>query len=144
MPRILGVEKNELRLMDNLSGSEIVLYYRNPTTQERAGYMNDTVRREGNKVKTLFAETRAKYGPKILIGFREGDFLVQEMGEAVAFSSDPSSPVFRTDWKEILKREAGDLLDILALQVFENSARLAEKVESVADEPIEAEDAEKN
>ena len=123
MARILGAGKNTLRINDNIGGGEIELYYRNPTTAERVAYSNESVSRSGRKVKMSVGDTRAKYGPKILTGIREGDFVDAE-GRPIA--SDEESPNYRPDWKDLISEHAGDLVQLLAASVFEAAAELAE------------------
>lgn len=135
MPRRLTDRPNELRVHDHISGSEIVLYYRLPTTAERAAYMNEMFRREGRKVRVAIGETRLRHGLAILCGVREGDF---EADDGRPLASDPASAHFMADWKERIGRHAGDLVELLACRVFESSAT----VEDARDD--DGEDAEKN
>ena len=117
MARVLGAKKNVLRIRDNLSGSELELYYRMPTTEERVGYINECFHREDGEVKVQIAETRQKYGLEILEGFRVGDFEVE---------TDDGTEVLNPDdhpaWKEHLHAGASDVLEVLATRVFEASA----------------------
>jgi hypothetical protein len=121
MARILGTDRNTLRLYDNISGSNIELYYRNPTTDERAAYSNQTISRKRNKVKMAFGETRQKFGAKILVGFREGDF-ISPGGNPI--SSDNDSPNYQANWKDQICEHAADLIQLLAATVFEGSAEV--------------------
>jgi len=59
---------------DNLSGTEIVLFYRTPITKERVAYANEAYQRRGRKVVNRIVETRIKYGLKILRGIPGGGF----------------------------------------------------------------------
>lgn len=130
MPRRLSDEVNELKIQDNISGSEIVFSYRMPTTAERAAYTNESFRRKGNKIESRVVEARQKFGHKILAGIREGDFEVKrEDGTYAPLSSDPKSPNFRQDWKGIVAEHAGELLELLAAQVFDGSASIAPREE---------------
>ncbi|RJX20292.1 MAG: hypothetical protein C4563_06435 [Desulfobulbus sp.] len=126
MPRILGTATNSLHIHDNISDSDIVLYYRNPTTSERTGYANMAVQRKRNKVTLHQAEARMKYGMLILTGFREGDFVRDAGGRPEVFASDPASPRYRADWKEEIEKGAADLVMLLAAHVFDVSAEIDE------------------
>jgi hypothetical protein len=147
MPRRLSDELNELRLRDNLSGSEIVLFYRLPSTSERAAYANDCFRRKGNKFEARMIEARQKHGAKILEGVRDGDFEVPMPGASSEYrpiASDPQSPNYAADWRELVARHAGDLLEILAAHVFDGSASLAPVLPPDEADTSEDEDVEKN
>ena len=122
MARDLDNDFNELKLHDNISDSQIVLYYREPTTEERMAYANESVQRKRNKVVTRVPETRVKFGAMILTGFREGDFIFKKDGVKVPMSADASSPNYYPDWKSHIQRKASDLLMILAAHVFDTSA----------------------
>lgn len=139
MPRSTEQETNELKIFDNISNSSIVLYYRNPTTQERSGYANESVTRKRNKVVTRIPETRLKYGGMILEGFRDGDFTRKKDGRTVPMASDPASPNYDPDWKTQIMTGASDIVMLLAAQVFDISAEAEEP-----DTPLDGDDAEKN
>jgi len=126
MPRCFDDDVNELTLFDNLSNSKIVMYYRDPTPEERVAYANESVSRKRNKVVMRVSETRLKYGLLIMTGFREGDILVKESGVKVPISSDPSSPNYRPGWKDLWKQKAADLIMQLAMIVFDGSSELEE------------------
>lgn len=125
MPRIIGAERNELIINDPLSNSQLGLYYRNPTTSERQGYMNSSVKRIKNKITLHQAEARMVWGGKILVGIRDGDFLRMVDGKPVAMSSDPSSPDYFDGWKDEIAAGCGDLVMALAAVVFDGGAEIA-------------------
>jgi len=124
MPRVLSKETYELRIQDNISGSELVFYYRMPTTQERIAYQNEGTQRIKNKLVFRTGQTRQKFGAKILRGIRKDDFIVEKDGKPVDISSMP-------DWKELIEEHAMDLVELLAAHVFENSAEALEDAEDV-------------
>jgi hypothetical protein len=143
MARRLGDEPNELRVRDNLSGSEIVLYYRMPTTEENIRYTNALVRREGNKLVSRQGETRQKYGAAILVGIRDGDF-ERKIGEKyVPISSTHGSEGYDPEWKAHVKKHASDLVELLAVHVFERPAEALEG-EKAENEEDQGESPEKN
>ncbi len=136
MPRRLGNEHNTLKIQDNVSNSEIHLYYRMPTTKENVNFTNNMTKRKGNKIVNNIGAVRQKYGARILMGFREGDFEKPDgKGGYVIFSSDQNSKLFDPDWKKHVKKSANDLIEFLAMHVFEASAK---KV--AAEDPEEGDD----
>lgn len=146
MARRLCGDKNELRITDNLSGSEIVLSYRLPTTKERVAYTAACIQRKGAKVINKSTETRIKYGKKILIGVRDGDFEVPGQGNEFAIlSSDPESKGYQAGWKDLIEKYASDILELLSIQVFDVPAQIkTEDDDSEDDDIIESEDAEQD
>lgn len=126
MPRRLSkTETNELSLYDHISGSDIVLTYRMPTTQEREGYANASVKRTRKGMKFQVVQARQEFGLKILAGIREGDFEVEDgKGGWTPLSSDPESPNYREDWKAVVGELAPDLVQALAGHVFDASAEV--------------------
>lgn len=155
MPRYLGVADNVLSLHDNLSDSDIEFTYRPPTTKERTDYAAEAVTRKGKKIKFAVAENQIKYGLKILTGIRDGDFVAPGPdGEPEPLSSDPKSPHFKPDWKKTLETHAADLVQLVGMRVFDNSAFIMtaedeeepenEEAADASDETPDAGDAEKN
>lgn len=126
MPRIFSDEPNKLTLRDNLSNSDIVLYYRQPTVKEVAAYTNNMTKRIRNKIVNRVGENRQEYGMSILTGFREGDFLIPKnqngKTEKVPISSDPNSPHYDPNWKAQVQKYAADLIAALAIHVFEDTS----------------------
>lgn len=125
MPRIIGTDRNELIINDPISNSQLGLYYRMPTTSERQGYMNAAVKRVKNKISLHQAEARMKYGAKILVGIRDGDFLRMEAGKAVPMSSNPASPDYYEFWQDEIESGCGDLVMALAAIVFDGGIDVA-------------------
>ena len=151
MPRDLSGGRNELTVQDNRSKSTIVLYYRDPTTQENVAYSNEMYQRKGRKVVTRLGETRQKYGSRILTGFREGDFVKIEGGQQISLSSDKESKFYDPEWKKLIQERASDMIEILAIHAFESpveeSSEFAEANEDDAEDMEDdetMEDLEKN
>lgn len=119
MARRFSEEPNELRLYDNLSNSTIVFYYKMPTSADHAAYTNGMTKRIGNKIVNCTGEQRQTKGLDILTGFRKGDF---EKPGGKIFSSDPTDKDFDPDWKKLVAKYAADLVEALAVAVFEMSA----------------------
>lgn len=118
MPRILNDQPCILTLNDRISGSKITLHYELPTSEERIEYSNSLVTRNGSQIEYNHSETRAKYGLKILRGFNDGDF-----AKAVdkPISSRPDSPDYDPDWKKYVSQYGSDIVEMLAIHVFELS-----------------------
>lgn len=146
MARYLGTAENELRIFDNLSGSDIVLKYRTPTTKERNDFTNYAIVRKRNRVEYRVVEAQTLYGARILTGIRDGDFEVpDEDGAVVPLSSNPASPNYRADWKELLTKHASDIVQALGAQVFDRSVETDTGPDPEDDpQPAEADDLEKN
>lgn len=128
MARRLGDSLNEMRFQDNLSGTEIVLLYRMPTTKERIAYTNESYQRKGRKIINRSVETRMKYGLAILGGFREGDFEKKMPdGKWEPIASDSASEQYFPEWKAHVEKYASDLVEHLALRVFDMPVQTPEE-----------------
>jgi len=127
-------DKNELVVHDAISGTDIVLYYRLPTTSERIAYQRALIRKTGKKVVLRAGEARQEFGLKILTGIREGDFGY----DGKTISSDPKSERYRDDWKQLVGETAGDLVEVLALTVFEGARTATAPTDFDFDEGEEA------
>ena len=116
--RDLGVsDKNELVINDARSGTELTIYYRNPTNREEALYQAKLVKRKGKKIIVNTYDTRLLFGLRIITGFKEGDFCL----DGKEISSDPMSSRFFEHWKDLLKEGAADIVTTLAQAVFEGA-----------------------
>ena len=131
MPRLLNDKPCEVTFFDRISDSRITLTYRLPTTDERVGFANALVTRQGNKVKSRMGEARLKYGLKILVGIRDGDFETDKG----PLSSNPASPHYDPAWKVFIRDYAQDVVQMLTVHVFESSV-----VSDEADDVLEGED----
>ena len=141
MPRIMDDGLNTLKIWDNISNMELEVYYRRPTTEERAAFSNESIRRTRNKLLFRTAQARQKFGLKILAGIREGDFIIKKGGKDVPIASDPKSPHHDPEWKDLMMKYASDIVELLAAHVFEASAEIMNEEE---DGGSTTEDAEKN
>ena len=143
MARKLGDENNTVVIQDNLSDSEITLHYRMPTTTELTAYSNGMVVRRGNKLKRQVGEMRQKYGARILIGVGPDSFERREGGKWLPVISDPAAAGFDKDWKSHVVDQAPDIIEALAVHVFETSVQLATPDDD-DDDDDEGDDAAKN
>lgn len=103
--------KNKMLISDARSGTDIELYYRNPTTQEEVDYHNKMFKRVGNKLVVNAYQTRLEYGLKILTGFREGDLGID--GKPISAETN--------DWKGLLRDNAPDIVNAFAMAIFEGA-----------------------
>lgn len=115
-------DANELRLLDSTSGTEILFTYRTPTTADRVGYQARRFRREGNQLINCSRRAAVDAAAEVLVAIREGDFTCDNQ----LVSSDPASPNYRADWKDLIKDMAGDLLFIMGFELFEGRSDLAQ------------------
>jgi len=122
---------NKIVISDARSGTEIELYYRNPTTQEEVEYQSKLYKRKGNKL-ILNPKVKVDLGLAILTGFREVDFGVA----CRPISSDMKSPNYREDWRELLGRMASDIISTFATVVYEG-ARVASDTDVEIETAIE-------
>ncbi|MCK5099337.1 MAG: hypothetical protein KAR45_14605, partial [Desulfobacteraceae bacterium] len=79
-----------------------------------------------------------RHGKKILKGFREGDFERQdEKGKWIVISSDPKSKNHDPDWRKHVQAQASDLIELLAVHVFDASGQkiLPDETEADGAEP---------
>ena len=102
--RILNAERNTLVIKDNTTGTDLEVYYRMPTTQERMNYAAETMKRKGSKIFMLknSLPQQIKYGKLLITGFRKGDF---GLPDGKPFSSDPAETAdYKSDWKDLLEK----------------------------------------
>jgi len=78
-------------------------------------------------------QTRIKFGAKLLVGFSKGTFGLN--GKAIA--SDPQDPDYYPDWKELLVKEAPDIVADVARDAFEGTKVVTDDGSSL-DEDIDA------
>jgi len=117
MPRLLSDKPCEVTFQDRLSNSKIVVYYRQPTEEERLKYSNSLVKRIRNKIESNVGQARVKAGADIILGFADGAFETDKG----PLSSDPKSQHYDPDWKKFVRQYAPDVLAMLAIHVFESS-----------------------
>ncbi|MCE5212103.1 MAG: hypothetical protein LLG40_11160 [Deltaproteobacteria bacterium] len=116
MGRRLCLNGCEMTFYDKISDTNITLFYDLPETEDRIKYQNEQVVREGNKIKSVLGETRQKYGLKILTGFKKGNF---ENAAGQPISSDKNDKEYDPNWKKLITDNASDIIEMLAVTVFE-------------------------
>ena len=134
MARRLGAPCR-LKIDDNITGESVTLFYTLPTNHQRLAYQGASVERVDGKIINRTIEARQRHGLEILTGVKAGDLEVEKDGEWVPLITDPKQPGYREDWKDIVLEQASDLVELLAAQVFDVSARISRD---------QGEDAEKN
>jgi hypothetical protein len=109
--------RNVFRFKDAQSGDWINLYYRSPRTEEMISYFSGL---DKEKYEEQIVQRRIEYALKIVEGFKDGSF-EKENGDGgfIAFSSNPGSPGFDPEWKDLLVKGAGDILSLFAFEIFE-------------------------
>lgn len=124
--RLLGKSvENEMVISDAISGTEITVYYRTPTMQERTAWLASLFDREGTEVKDKSVETNIHWGREIMTGFANGCFGIPDGDNDVKpISSDPDSPDYRADWKDLLVEFAPEFVEFFARRVFEGNRQL--------------------
>ena len=103
---------------------EYLFYRREPTTEERISFMSESVKKINGKVisnyENLF-KFKFDFGLALLTGFadlndsQEPQFLFN--GKMI--SSDPESPEYYKDWKQIISKFFVKEIIFLSVKVFE-------------------------
>src|SRR3990170_7089011 len=96
--------RNELKILDPISGSGFFLYYRIPTAEDRVAYTSAMFDRTGTDVKIRPTEARQEWGLNILEGFSDDAFEKKISDVWAPFSWDPQSPNYDPQWKELVKK----------------------------------------
>jgi len=91
------------------------LYYRRPTTEEVVSYNAKLIQQKNGKIVSNVIPTRIDFGLKILVGFQDGIF--QANGKDI--SSDPGSPDYFPDWKQLLRNVLSTTVAKFAFDVYE-------------------------
>jgi hypothetical protein len=96
--------------------------YRMPTTEERVKCVNEQIRKYGNKNGPGFGESWLQWGKEILMGVGDGSFL----DDGKPMSSDPTSPDYKENWRDLVYDMASDLVMELGQKVFQPTFTRAE------------------
>lgn len=108
--------ENKIKIFDKLSGSELIVKYRMPTTEERIEFKRKCIKRRGSKVADNSAEALLEIGPRLITGFGDGDFEI----DGKPISSDPLSNNYYPDWKTLLVEQASDIVMYAAQTIFDS------------------------
>jgi hypothetical protein len=115
--RDLTAKTNVIEVKDAVAGVVHELYYRTPTTSERAKFRAQLFERLGNKIINRTLPTQEKFGALILEGFKPGTFAV----DGKAISSDATDPNYYEEWKKLIVKAAPELLVIVARVAFDGA-----------------------
>ena len=115
-------EKLLAPIYDAPSGQTCGIFYRRPKPSECIAYQSSLLKRKGDKIQDNTFKTRLEFGLKIITGVQEGDYGIENGERAVPISSDPSSPDYREDWKELIARIAHLHVVAVAALAFEGVA----------------------
>lgn len=118
--RDLTNEPNIYKIRDGISGEVKEFIYRAPTAMEHQAYAAASLGLRAGKAvisRKNIAETRVKFGLKILTGIKDNQFGIG--GKPI--SSDPASPNYREDWKQLLEQFAPDLISLFAVDIFDGT-----------------------
>ena len=118
--RIIGEEvRHEIVMADPVSGSELSIFYRMPTTEERKTYIGAQYKRVEDTIEDHSYDARVKYGKKIMTGIGEGQVAFEAEGKILQISSNPEKEHYRADWKDLIEQYMPDVLWFLSYRVFE-------------------------
>lgn len=100
-------DNNEFTLFDIPSGSKVKFYYKNPDTETQIKYrsalLNVSIK---NKSIEDIQKIQLEWALKLITGIRNGDFIK----DGKPISSIPEDENYYSEWKELLKKQAGSLL----------------------------------
>ena len=102
-------------IVDAAFGAKIKLFYRTPTTQERIDFTKAILIKKNGKLIDNSFEAHIKYGAMILTGFESGVYAL----DGKLISSDPESPEFYPDWKDLIAEVAPHHFRALCSIVFD-------------------------
>ena len=126
MARIESDKPSLLKIRDNLSQSDIELYYRTPTPIERQKYGKPKENIKKGNLKSNIQDLSLAGGKAILVGIGEKCFGYEKDGKTIYISSDPESPDYEETWKKRVIRVGSDLVQLLGRQVFYGSGEVEE------------------
>jgi hypothetical protein len=118
--RDLTNEPNVFKIRDGVSGEVKEFIYRTPTAMDHQAYAAKSLGLIGNKAvisRKAISEARVEFGLRILIGIKDNQFGMA--GKPI--SSNPESPDYWEDWKELLKQYAPDLISLFAVAVLDGT-----------------------
>ena len=140
-------EELHKKIIATTRGVEVGVYHREPTTEEIHRYNNEAIRRKGQKMTFRQTEAQYKFGAKILKGLVEGAFGVPGPdGKLTPVSSDPESPDYKENWKQLVLKRAPAVVITLGAAIFGGTEAIdeAEDVDGEdEDKDIDGEDEDK-
>ena len=121
MDETAGEEEIFEKTISTARGVDITVYHRDPEPEEIHAYNNEAIRRKGNKVEFRQSKAQVKYGAKILVGIKEGDFGIKMKKSdkiPTIVSSNPDSPYYRKDWKRLFVKKVHLAVMALGAAIF--------------------------
>jgi len=111
-------DNNEITIYHVASGSKVKLFYTNPDTDLHIMYKS-AILNASVKGKTIeeIQKIQIEFGLKLINGIRKGDFILK--GKEI--SSDPSDADYLAEWKEVIKKVAGNLIIKFVEQILDNA-----------------------
>jgi hypothetical protein len=108
-------DRNRIAFRDGVSDTVIVMFYSTPSASQIKAYRQQSIRRKGNKVVMDTFDPAMRFGLDIITGFEDGAFGY----DGKPISSDTESPNYRSDWKDLLKEVAADIVTMVAAVAFD-------------------------
>lgn len=111
-------DNNEITIYHVASGSKIKFYYTNPDTdlhiQYKSAILNASVK--GKSVEDI-QKIQIEFGLKLIKSIRKGDFIYK--GKEI--SSDATDADYLPEWKDVIKKVAGNLIIKFVEQILDNA-----------------------
>lgn len=107
-------DTNSMAIIDSLTVTGIVLFYREPTTKEKIKYRSEQIQALHKREFEKMFELQIEWAEKLLTGFSADAFVYDDK----PISSDPSNKNYRKDWIELLKSNASDILETFTVAVM--------------------------
>ena len=116
-------EKNHTEIFE-LDGTGYEFYVREPETKDRISYLANSIKKSNGKIigniENVY-ENKYESGCLLITGFpennSEGKPQFEYQGKAV--SSDPDSPNYRKDWKELILSNFFNRILLFSTKVYE-------------------------
>lgn len=111
-------DNNEITIFHVASGSKVKFFYTNPDTELHIKYKS-AILNASVKGKTIeeVQKIQIEFGLKLITNIRKGDFVLK--GKPI--SSDPKDPDYLSEWKDVLKKVAGNIIIKFVEQILDNA-----------------------
>lgn len=118
-------DKNTAAIYDRIGGCNVHLFFRMPTSAERADHDRAQLKIKGKKLLNKSFETNLFFGKKLCTGLKlaikdsTDKFDDGLCYEGKPFSSDPDDgEYYREDWKALIEKTSADILVQLSAFIF--------------------------
>lgn len=109
-------DNNEVSFYHVASGTKVKFFYTNPDTDVHIKYksaiLNASVK--GKSIEEV-QKIQIEFGLKLINGIRKGDFSYKKK----ELSTDPNDPDYVPEWKEVVKKVAGDIVISFVEQILD-------------------------